>query len=157
MTDLGVSLNVDSLAWLELGHLDGGCCCPNLGGVLREGGRRSQQQVQCSDSKLLANVDFYQPYTPPAVVCFSVVRHGYFLASQLSSQPPASVLTLAQSGSLRPYTWALRMAAAWTKEACEGSVPSNTRGRGKRLGADQKGAPVEVVASSGKVKVSCRR
>lgn len=42
-----------------------------------------------------------------------------------------------------------------TKSACAGSSPLNLSGVGKRLGADQKGAPVEVVASSGKVKISC--
>jgi len=41
-----------------------------------------------------------------------------------------------------------------TKSACEGSCGSKLSAVGKRLGADQKGAPVEVVASSGNVNVS---
>ena len=40
---------------------------------------------------------------------------------------------------------------ACTKLAWEASCGSNTSALGKRLGADQKGAPVLVTASSGKV------
>ena len=54
-----------------------------------------------------------------------------------------------------PYVSARSMAAAVTNDRLEGSDASKVRARGKRLGADQKGVPEEVTASSGKVNVSC--
>ena len=61
----------------------------------------------------------------------------------------------ASAGTATPYTRALRMAAAWMSDAWAGSAASNTSGVGKRLGGDQKRAPVDVTASSGNVCVSC--
>jgi hypothetical protein len=54
-----------------------------------------------------------------------------------------------------PYDTARRIAAAATKDRYEGSEVENCKAFGNRLGADQNGAPVLVVAFSGNVKVSC--
>ena len=48
-----------------------------------------------------------------------------------------------------------RRPRACTKAAWDGSEASKRSTVGKRLGADQKGAPVEVLASSGNVNTSC--
>mmetsp|Transcript_24149 Transcript_24149/g.71656 ORF Transcript_24149/g.71656 Transcript_24149/m.71656 type:complete len:216 (-) Transcript_24149:1814-2461(-) len=68
---------------------------------------------------------------------------------------PTAAVSVAYAGRSTPCTSAFRMAAACTRLACVGSFPSKTSGVGKRLGADQNGAPVDVVASSGNVKMSC--
>lgn len=62
---------------------------------------------------------------------------------------------LTQSGMGIPNVSALKIAAAKIKLSWLGSDVENSSGRGKRFGADQKGAPELVIASSGKVYVSC--
>lgn len=62
---------------------------------------------------------------------------------------------LAQSGMGIPNTSALNIEPANIKLRWLGSLDANCNGRGKRLGADQNGAPELVIESSGKVNVSC--
>lgn len=62
--------------------------------------------------------------------------------------------SLCQGGSGTPYTSALSVAIACTRRTWVSSSARNATGLGKRFGGDQNGAPVEVGASSGNVKVS---
>mmetsp|Transcript_6141 Transcript_6141/g.20694 ORF Transcript_6141/g.20694 Transcript_6141/m.20694 type:complete len:202 (+) Transcript_6141:691-1296(+) len=64
-----------------------------------------------------------------------------------SSASPAGVPT--------PYTAARRRATAHTKDRCRGSSASNTMGDGGFLAPLQKGCPVEVSLSRGKLWRSC--
>jgi hypothetical protein len=65
------------------------------------------------------------------------------------------VVFFAQSGIAIPNDSALRIEADIMKQMWDESVAENCRCRGKRFGADQKGAPVLVATSSGNVNVSC--
>ena len=61
----------------------------------------------------------------------------------------------AQSGIWILKFSALKKAAAVMRRRWEESEEENWRGRGNLFGADQKGAPMLVAESSGKVNVNC--